>query len=105
VSLEQVLPPDHSLVFAKPGTMSDAKRQLKIKTGSVRRLAKEVVMYKKDEQTETDRVSRMKAAGGDPSDIKHAVRTMQLHSWLCVHHIWFRGWAAYCRNKFWQRQL
>jgi hypothetical protein len=63
--------------------MSEAKRQLKIKTGSVKRLAKEVVMYKKDEQTETDRVSRMRAAGGDASDIKHAVRTMQLRSRPC----------------------
>lgn len=76
MSLEQDLPPDHSLVFAKPGSMSEAQRQLKIKTGSVRRLAKEVVMYKKDEQTETDRVSRMKAAGGDPSDIKHAEQVL-----------------------------
>ena len=53
--------------------MSDVKRQLKIKTGSVKRLAKEVVMYKKDEETETARVNRMKANGGDASDIKHAV--------------------------------
>lgn len=53
--------------------MSDVKRQLKIKTGSVRRLAKEVVMYKKDEETETARVNRMKADGSDASDIKHAV--------------------------------
>ncbi len=54
--------------------MSEAKRQLKIKTGSVKRLSKEVVMYKQDEETETDRVARMKAAGSDASDIKHAVR-------------------------------
>ena len=53
--------------------MSEAKRQLKIKTGSVRRLSKEVVMYKKDEETETARVKRMKADGSDASDIKHAV--------------------------------
>ena len=53
--------------------MSDAKKQLKIKTGSVKRLSKEVVMYRKDEQTESDRVARMKATGSDASDIKHAV--------------------------------
>lgn len=53
--------------------MSEAKRQLKIKTGSVKRLAKEVVMYKKDEETETAHVNRMKADGSDASDIKHAV--------------------------------
>ena len=57
--------------------MSEAKRQLKIKTGSVKRLAKEVVMYQKDQETETDRVARMKAAGSDASDIKHAVRPLQ----------------------------
>lgn len=62
--------------------MSDAKRQLKIKTGSVKRLAKEVVMYKQDEETETDRVSRLKAAGSDASDIKHAVR-LELLSLCC----------------------
>lgn len=53
--------------------MSEVKRQLKIKTGSVKRLAKEVVMYKKDEEIETTRVNRMKAVGSDASDIKHAV--------------------------------
>lgn len=56
--------------------MSDVKRQLKIKTGSVKRLAKEVVMYKKDEETETARVNRMKADGSDASDIKHAEQVL-----------------------------
>lgn len=60
--------------------MSEAKRQLKIKTGSVKRLAKEVVMYKKDEETETARVNRMKADGSDASDIKHAVNMRQCYN-------------------------
>lgn len=34
-------------------------------------------MYQKDQETETDRVARMKAAGSDASDIKHAVRPLQ----------------------------
>lgn len=33
-------------------------------------------MYKKDEETETDRVSRLKAAGSDASDIKHAEQVL-----------------------------
>lgn len=53
--------------------MSEVKRQLKIKTGSVKRLAKELVMYTKDKDVENTRVENLRAAKGDASDIKHAV--------------------------------
>lgn len=33
-------------------------------------------MYQKDQETETDRVARMKAAGSDASDIKHAEQVL-----------------------------
>ena len=83
--------------------MSEANKQLKIKTGSVKRLAKEVLMYKKDEQTETDRVARMKATGSDASDIKHAVslsRLEPIHRLHCIPSL-----PVVSRNKCWQRQL
>lgn len=53
--------------------MSEVRRQLKIKTGSVKRLAKELLMYTKDKDVETTRVENLRAAKGDASDIKHAV--------------------------------
>lgn len=53
--------------------MAEVRRQLKIKTGSVRRLAKELIMYTKDKHLENIRVENLKAAKGDASDIKHAV--------------------------------
>lgn len=53
--------------------MAEIRRQLKIKTGSVKRLSKEVVMYTKDKDVETARVETLRAAQGDASDIKHAV--------------------------------
>ena len=57
--------------------MSEADRKaLKIKTGSVNRLAKELNMYTQDEQRESQRVADMKRSGGDSHDIKHAVRRL-----------------------------
>lgn len=55
--------------------MTEADRKaLKIKTGSVTRLAKELRLYTQDQEKEAKRVAGMKAAGADSHDIKHAVR-------------------------------
>lgn len=48
-------------------------RTLGIKTGAVRRLGKELVMYRDEEKREQEKVQKMKAENGDPYDIKHAV--------------------------------
>lgn len=53
--------------------MTDSdKRQLKIKTGSVNRLKKELHLYAKERQKEQQRVERLKEGGADSHDIKHA---------------------------------
>jgi Tubulin binding cofactor A len=49
-------------------------RNLGIKTGSVRRLGKEMVMYREEEQREQTKVQKMKAENADQYDLKHAVR-------------------------------
>lgn len=53
--------------------MDAEKRLLKIKTGSVVRLKKELGLYEKEKETEAQRVVRMKEQGADVYDIKHAV--------------------------------
>ena len=58
--------------------MADAeKRMLKIKTGSVVRLKKELGLYETEKESEVQRVARMKEQGADKYDIKHAVRPAQ----------------------------
>ncbi|KAG7670097.1 hypothetical protein Ndes2526B_g06484 [Nannochloris sp. 'desiccata'] len=47
-------------------------RNLGIKTGSVRRLGKEMVMYREEEQREQAKVQKMKANNADQYDLKHA---------------------------------
>mmetsp|Transcript_38282 Transcript_38282/g.108226 ORF Transcript_38282/g.108226 Transcript_38282/m.108226 type:complete len:113 (-) Transcript_38282:487-825(-) len=47
-------------------------RQLKIKTGSVKRLRKELTMYEKEHTKEIGKVEKMKAENADSHDIKHA---------------------------------
>lgn len=54
--------------------MSDAARTLKIKTGSVARLAKELGLYAAEAAAAADKVASMRAAGADAHDVKHAVR-------------------------------
>lgn len=49
------------------------RKALKIKTGSVKRLAKELVLYGKEQEKEEQRVAEMRASGADSHDIKHAV--------------------------------
>jgi tubulin-specific chaperone A len=54
--------------------MTDAeKRMLKIKTGSVTRLKKELGLYVEEREKERQRVARMKEEGADSHDVKHAV--------------------------------
>lgn len=53
--------------------MAEAVKQLKIKTGSVGRLSKELLLYQEEELQEQKKVSQLKAGGADQHDIKHAV--------------------------------
>lgn len=56
--------------------MADAVKQLKIKTGSVGRLSKELFRYQEEELKEQKKVSDLKAGGADQHDIRHAVNCM-----------------------------
>lgn len=54
--------------------MSEAdKRSLKVKTGVVKRLAKEMGMYEQEVEAEQAKVQSLKDQGADPHDIKYAV--------------------------------
>jgi tubulin-specific chaperone A len=53
--------------------MEDTIKQLKIKTGSVGRLRKELTLYKEEERKEQENVLKLKSTGADEHDIKHAV--------------------------------
>ncbi|EFN54270.1 hypothetical protein CHLNCDRAFT_15558, partial [Chlorella variabilis] len=48
------------------------KRTLKVKTGVVKRLRKELDMYQQEVQTEQAKVQKLKNEGADPHDIKYA---------------------------------
>ncbi|BDA40373.1 probable tubulin-specific chaperone A [Coccomyxa sp. Obi] len=52
-------------------------RLLKIKTGSLNRLKKELGLYKQEEEQERQRVARMKAEDADTHDIKHAENVLE----------------------------
>lgn len=53
--------------------MTDVKRQLTIRTGAVKRLSKELTLYKDERAQEELRVEKLKAGGADSHDVKHAV--------------------------------
>ncbi|KAG8899249.1 hypothetical protein FRC00_001685 [Tulasnella sp. 408] len=55
--------------------MSDAQalqKQLRIKSGVVERLIKELAVYQKEEETEVKRVEKLKADGAEGADIRQA---------------------------------
>lgn len=58
--------------------MSDPRiRQLKIKTGVVKRLAKEKITYEKEAATQKDRVEKLKNDNGDSYYIKKQEEVLQ----------------------------
>lgn len=50
-------------------------RSLTIKTGTLRRLSKELEMYRKEEESESQKVKTLREKQADPHDIKYAVWT------------------------------
>ena len=52
---------------------ADLKRQVKIKTGIVKRLRKELAMYEQEKVQNDKRVEDMRASGADTYDIRQAV--------------------------------
>ncbi|XP_069137838.1 tubulin-specific chaperone A-like [Argopecten irradians] len=52
------------------GIADPKMKQLKIKTGVVKRITKEKFMYEKESQKEADKVEKMKAEGKDEYDIR-----------------------------------
>ncbi|MBN3279187.1 TBCA protein, partial [Polyodon spathula] len=58
--------------------MADPRvRQIKIKTGVVKRLAKEKVMYVRETQQQAEKVEKMKAEAGDEYVIKKQIEVLQ----------------------------
>ncbi|UPR03569.1 tubulin binding cofactor A [Chloropicon primus] len=52
----------------------DLKRQVKVKTGVVKRLRKELAMYEQEKIQNDKRVEDMKASGADTYDVRQAER-------------------------------
>ncbi|NP_001085368.1 tubulin folding cofactor A S homeolog [Xenopus laevis] len=58
--------------------MADPRlRQIKIKTGVVKRLAKEKIMYEKEAIQQEEKIERMKSEGGDEYVIKKQIEVLQ----------------------------
>ncbi|XP_046358985.1 tubulin-specific chaperone A-like [Haliotis rufescens] len=58
--------------------MADPRiRQIKIKTGVVKRLTKEKSMYEKEVETQEARVNKMKAEGVDEHDVRKQMEVLQ----------------------------
>ncbi|XP_056397618.1 tubulin-specific chaperone A [Hyla sarda] len=58
--------------------MADPRlRQIKIKTGVVKRLSKEKLMYEKEAKQQEEKVERMKSEGGDEYVIKKQIEVLQ----------------------------
>ncbi|XP_073511151.1 tubulin-specific chaperone A [Phyllobates terribilis] len=58
--------------------MADPRvRQIKIKTGVVKRLSKEKFMYEKEAKQQEEKIERMKSEGGDEYVIKKQTEILQ----------------------------
>ncbi|XP_013370374.1 PREDICTED: tubulin-specific chaperone A [Chinchilla lanigera] len=63
---------------ASPGSMADPRvRQIKIKTGVVKRLVKEKVMYEKEAKQQEEKIEKMKAEDGENYAIKKQAEILQ----------------------------
>ncbi|KAG8865226.1 hypothetical protein FRB96_000116 [Tulasnella sp. 330] len=57
--------------------LANIRRQLKIKTGVVKRQIKELDLYRQEEAENVQRVEKLKAEGADGADIRHAETVLQ----------------------------
>ncbi|XP_016359573.1 tubulin-specific chaperone A-like [Sinocyclocheilus anshuiensis] len=65
-------------LFHTTRTMADPRiRQIKIKTGVVKRLAKEEVLYIKEAKQQEEKIERLKAEAGDEYVIKKQMEVLQ----------------------------
>lgn len=55
------------------GSQAEILKALKVKTGSVKRTHKELVMYEKDREKQQAKVEKLKAENADAANIKQAV--------------------------------
>nr|XP_034955818.1 tubulin-specific chaperone A isoform X2 [Zootoca vivipara] len=63
--------------------MADPRvRQIKIKTGVVKRLAKEKVMYEKEAKQQEEKIEKMKAEDSENYAIKKQVRNFIVHEYM-----------------------
>ena len=63
-------------VLSRSGQM-DLNRNLQIQAGVVRRLSKELIMYREEQEKEMQKVQVLKDTNADPHDIKYAVGRSQ----------------------------
>ncbi|XP_065513081.1 tubulin-specific chaperone A [Caloenas nicobarica] len=71
-------PPPLGLGPRRCPAMADPRlRQIKIKTGVVRRLAKEKVMYEKEAKQQEEKIEKMKAEACDDYGIKKQIEILQ----------------------------
>ncbi len=66
---------------------TNVKRQVKIKTGIVRRIKKELVMYKQEKESNDRRVDEMRENNLDEFDVRQAVRVRHRIRALSVHRV------------------
>ncbi|XP_029861072.1 tubulin-specific chaperone A [Aquila chrysaetos chrysaetos] len=62
---------------SSPAMAEPRLRQIKIKTGVVRRLAKEKVMYEKEAKQQEEKIEKMKAEACDDYGIKKQIEILQ----------------------------
>ena len=59
-------------------------KQLKIKFGSLKRLHKEYISYQKEYEKQAQKIEDMKAANGDPYNIKKQVYILLIYPTQCL---------------------
>ncbi|GCB72113.1 hypothetical protein scyTo_0009031, partial [Scyliorhinus torazame] len=65
-------------VSSRRTSMADPRtRQIKIKTGVVKRLAKEKLMYEKEAKQQEEKVEKMKVDGNDQYVVKKQIEVLQ----------------------------
>jgi tubulin-specific chaperone A len=62
-------------------SQADVVKALKVKTGALKRLHKELLMYEKERDREQAKVDKLRSEGADAHDLKQAVRAK--HCSLC----------------------
>ena len=83
---------ERTKIVTQLASMADIIKALRIRSGVVRRLRKELALYSSESEREQEKVEKMRADGKDAYDIKQQVKLKKYSAWSTPYKNYKKNW-------------